>query len=93
MWCTAQTCCPSASDCIARSEGYSQCVPHAPAVALPAVAAVAAPAAAAHPLSDPGCTTKPWTQCGGKKYTGAKCCPDGYHCTFRTEDYSQCARE
>tara|TARA_B110001452_G_scaffold153195_1_gene127456 strand:+ start:163 stop:813 length:651 start_codon:yes stop_codon:yes gene_type:complete len=92
------SCCPGSHSCVLRSVDFSQCVPQSPAVAVPAVAAVAVPAAvpvaaAALPLSDPGCTTKPWTQCGGKKYTGAKCCPDGYHCTFRTEDYSQCARD
>ena len=43
-------------------------------------------------VSDAACTTGPWTQCGGKYYTGSTCCPKGYSCTYRTEGFSQCAR-
>ena len=42
---------------------------------------------------DAGCPTLAWTQCGGKGYTGATCCPKGYSCTYRTSDYSQCAKD
>ena len=64
-----------------------------PAAAAPMVVAAAQQQRLQDPPPGAPCANAPWTQCGGKKYTGAKCCPDGYHCTFRTEDYSQCARD
>ena len=44
------------------------------------------------PPAGNGCSTEPWTQCGGKGFVGDKCCPEGYSCVFRTQDFSQCAR-
>ena len=82
-------CCPSDASCIVRSLDFSQCVP----AKLPADV-VHTSGASFDPdlVSDATCTTGPWTQCGGKYYTGDSCCPKGYSCTYRTEGFSQCAR-
>jgi len=43
------------------------------------------------PPVPPGqCTIKPWAQCDGEGYTGQKCCPAGFECTFRSKYFYQC---
>ena len=82
-------CCPSDASCIVRSLDFSQCVPSK----LPAdVVHMSGASFDPDIVSDATCTTGPWTQCGGKYYTGDSCCPKGYSCTYRTEGFSQCAR-
>ena len=82
-------CCPSDSSCVVRSLDFSQCVP----TKLPEdVVRMSGASFDPDIVSDAACTTGPWTQCGGKYYTGSTCCPKGYSCTYRTEGFSQCAR-
>ena len=96
---TGTTCCAADADCAVRSPSFSQCVPKKPSAAGAAglaVASVFVPSRS-NPASglDNGaaCTTEPWTQCDGKSYTGDKCCPKGYACTYRTAQFSQCVRQ
>ena len=93
-------CCGPEADCVARSSDFSQCVPKAPGAGA-GVAARSEPKRAAvgwfgDPAQDPDdtvCSTEPWTQCDGKGYSGDKCCPKGYTCTYRTDHFSQCTRK
>jgi hypothetical protein len=37
-----------------------------------------------------GCLNAPYAQCGGTCWTGSRCCPTGYACTYQSTFYSQC---
>lgn len=98
---TGPTCCPPGSGCSHQSVWYSQCVPGFTGAHKATPAHTATPEnptaltiAAAVPEAKRArrtCQNREWSQCGGREYTGATCCPMGSGCAYKNEWYSQCS--
>ncbi|KAJ3125850.1 hypothetical protein HK098_008163 [Nowakowskiella sp. JEL0407] len=79
------TYCVAGTVCKFVSSFYSQCVPTSSSTTTTTTTTATSPS----PSPTANCQPKN-AQCGGKTYTGAKCCASGSTCTVVSEWYSQC---
>uniref|UniRef100_A0A7S4W2U4 CBM1 domain-containing protein n=1 Tax=Alexandrium monilatum TaxID=311494 RepID=A0A7S4W2U4_9DINO len=85
------TCCREEYTCEKKDKWYSQCRPPWAPDFGPSESEQASDRQDVHEVKPSSCAEAE-KQCGGRQFTGATCCQNGYTCWRKDEWYSQCKR-